>query len=115
MDTDKARRLIEAASADLERNEYPANHGPFWSLRSMADRGPTIRRVLLAEAAYLYGTRELRSSRFMDDCFECADADEVAACLAERADRNPALFAAIAADFSGNFPHQWRVRQGALL
>lgn len=100
-------RVIGAA-ADIERNEYPAATGPYFSLSDLANSTGTAGRIEIAAACYLHGNEALRGSRAFDNCFENGDGKAVAAELARRAETDARLMAAICADFGGTFPATWR-------
>lgn len=101
--------LVAQAARELARTEYPASNGPYAALVDWS-HGNRLARVELAAAIYLEGCAQLRGSRALDNCFEAGDGSDVVADLVGRADRDPALFAAIAADFGGTFPASWRAR-----
>jgi hypothetical protein len=51
--------------------------------------------------------RRQTNGRGFDNCFEMWDGDAVVAALVRRARKNPKLYQAIAASFSGTFPASW--------
>jgi hypothetical protein len=112
-DTMKQRKgeivaLVISAGVELEQHEYLEGECEYFQLGALANETDAIGRANIAEACYLYGTRELRGSRAFDNCFENGDGDQVVAELTRRADRDPKLHAAIRADFSGTYPASWR-------
>lgn len=104
----RAVPAVIAATRYLAAHEFSAPGDPYDRLRDMVADTDTAGRIEIAAAAYLHGSERLRSSRALDGCFESGDGTAVANALAARADLDPALFAAIASDFSGTFPAKWR-------
>jgi hypothetical protein len=103
----QATLSVRAASRTLDLHEYTTNGDAYDRLSQRAGETDTAGRIEIATAGYLIGTAHFRSSRAFDNCFENGDGDHVVAALVERAERNPALHRAIAADFSGTFPAKW--------
>jgi len=61
------------------------------------------KRVRLAEQCYLNGVHD----RKLDNCFEMHDGEMVVVALMRRAHQNPALMAAIRADFASTSDQDW--------
>ena len=104
----QAINAVIGAGVTLERHEYTIAGDSYDTLSSGANGTNTAGRIEIAAAAYLYGTRQLRSSRAFDNCFENGDGDAVVAELTRRADRDPKLMRAIVNDFGGTYPASWR-------
>ncbi len=103
----KAAHAVEAASRTLARHEFTEPGDAYDRLSRDANRTNTAGRIAIAAAGYLVGSKQFRGSRAFDNCFENGDGDRVVAALVARAQHEPALHQAIAADFGGAFPAQW--------
>lgn len=100
------QRVVSASSA-LEK-EFTDSGDAYDRLCRDANSTDTAGRIVIAFAGYVVGSSAFRGSRCFDNCFENGDGDLVTAKLARRADLDPVLYAAIAADFGGQFPDKWR-------
>ena len=71
---------------------------------SVYDKDAFSRRVNYAAQCFKRGTS---GTRHFDTCFEMDDGDAVVTALVRRADKDPALHAAIAKRWGGTFPQSW--------